>query len=150
MEHPVPRVKNLPVWISTAKLAELLDVHPKTIKKWIRGGQIPEEMIRRTPGGDLRFDRNRVEEILRPVDRTKLSLLAVAVIVLLTACGGSSLDQAMCNDLRATSNMMQIQRPSDMSPERFAGHVYTATKNACPEQLDRVHVQTFLENWGYR
>jgi hypothetical protein len=73
----VPRAKDLPVWISTGRLALLLGLHPKTIKKCIREGLIPSDLIRRLPSrrgyGDLRFDRERVLEILDPHDPTNAS-----------------------------------------------------------------------------
>jgi hypothetical protein len=54
--------------ISLRSLAKFLAVSPKTIRRYIHKGLIPEDAIKRLPGGDLRFDRNRVKEILAPHD----------------------------------------------------------------------------------
>ena len=41
-------------WLSLAAAAELLGVHPNTLRRWSRAGRVPSQ---RTPGGHRRFER---------------------------------------------------------------------------------------------
>lgn len=74
-------------------------------------------------------------------------LAASALLVFWPSDKGSDLDKALCNDLDAGLTVVQI-RPADMTPERFAQAVYTATDNTCPEHRDDPGVAALLEAWN--
>ena len=42
-------------------VADILDVHPETVLRWTRRGEIP---ARRLPGGQIRFREDEIEEWL--------------------------------------------------------------------------------------
>jgi excisionase family DNA binding protein len=63
-------------WISLRHAAELLGVHPATVRKWADDGELP---FRRTPGKHRRFRR---QDILRHAEtRGELQPLEVQVII---------------------------------------------------------------------
>jgi predicted site-specific integrase-resolvase len=45
--------------VATWRMAELLDVSPSTLYRWVRAGWIEPDA--RTPGGQMRWDPDRVE-----------------------------------------------------------------------------------------
>ncbi|KAA3642694.1 MAG: helix-turn-helix domain-containing protein [Chloroflexi bacterium] len=45
-------------WLSLSDVAELLGVHPSTVRNWADQGRIP---MQRTQGGHRRFDRSQIE-----------------------------------------------------------------------------------------
>ena len=48
--------------LTTTEAAELLGVHPDTLRGWADEGKIP---VWRTPGGQRRFQRSDLENMLR-------------------------------------------------------------------------------------
>jgi excisionase family DNA binding protein len=64
----------IPDWLSLSEAAELLGVHPSTVRSWADGGKLP---VQRTHGGHRRFRRADVElwnqsQRLRPTDSADL------------------------------------------------------------------------------
>lgn len=57
----MPRAKT-PVWVSFKTLADKLEVSHRTVRRWARQGRLPG--LRITPGGQYRFDLNRIDEII--------------------------------------------------------------------------------------
>jgi excisionase family DNA binding protein len=57
----MPRAKT-PVWVTFKRLAEVMGVSERTVRRWAHQGRLPG--LRKTPGGRWRFDLNRVDEIL--------------------------------------------------------------------------------------
>lgn len=45
-------------WLSLSEVAQILGVHPSTIRNWADQGQIP---VHRTKGGHRRFKQSEVE-----------------------------------------------------------------------------------------
>ena len=48
-------------WVSLGEAAEIIGVHPATIRNWAERGELP---YRRTPGGHRRFRRNDLQQWL--------------------------------------------------------------------------------------
>ena len=54
-------MSNLSEWVSLGEAAEIIGVHPATIRNWAERGELP---CRRTPGGHRRFRRADLEQWL--------------------------------------------------------------------------------------
>ena len=63
-------------WISLSEAADLLGVHPATIRTWGDKGELP---MQRTPGGHRRFRRADVEARLDTADRSQTSGVQLVV-----------------------------------------------------------------------
>lgn len=57
-------------WLNLSETAELLGVHPATVRAWADRGELPTQ---RTPGGHRRFRRADVEARTAVPDRTQLA-----------------------------------------------------------------------------
>ncbi|MCA9960866.1 MAG: helix-turn-helix domain-containing protein [Anaerolineales bacterium] len=57
-------------WLNLSEAAELLGVHPATVRAWSDRGELP---MQRTPGGHRRFRRADVEARTAVPDRTQLT-----------------------------------------------------------------------------
>ncbi|MCB8976268.1 MAG: helix-turn-helix domain-containing protein [Ardenticatenaceae bacterium] len=65
-----------PDWINLSEAAELLGVHPATVRAWGDKGELP---MQRTPGGHRRFRRADVEARAIPPDRSQTSGVQLVV-----------------------------------------------------------------------
>lgn len=78
---------------------------------------------------------------------------AIALTLALAACGDGASDrsEALCADLHDGLTPMNIYGgvSDDMTPEEFAGQVFVAVDEACPEWRDDPGIRNLLEGWGY-
>ena len=51
-------------WITPGQLAEELEVHEATVRRWLREDRLPS--ARRLPGGQYRLPSNAAKHLLRP------------------------------------------------------------------------------------
>lgn len=65
-------------WLSLAAAAELLGVHPNTLRRWSRAGRVPSQ---RTPGGHRRFERAMLEALMAPRDGAPLAARGAGAVV---------------------------------------------------------------------
>ena len=65
-----------PDWINLSEAAELLGVHPATVRAWGDKGELP---MQRTPGGHRRFRRAEVEARAETADRTQIGGMQLVV-----------------------------------------------------------------------
>lgn len=65
-----------PEWINLSEAAELLGVHPATVRAWGDKGELP---MQRTPGGHRRFRRTDVEARAETADRTQIGGVQLVV-----------------------------------------------------------------------
>ena len=65
-----------PDWINLSEAAELLGVHPATVRAWGDKGELP---MQRTPGGHRRFRRADVEARVEMPDRSQISGVQLVV-----------------------------------------------------------------------
>lgn len=65
-----------PDWINLSEAAELLGVHPATVRAWGDKGELP---MQRTPGGHRRFRRADVEARTAAPDRSQTSGVQLVV-----------------------------------------------------------------------
>ncbi|MCB0012946.1 MAG: helix-turn-helix domain-containing protein [Anaerolineales bacterium] len=63
-------------WLTLKKAADILGVHPATLRRWADNGEIP---VLLTPGGHRRFDENDIERFA--AERRQLRSLAPATQV---------------------------------------------------------------------
>ncbi|MCA9919505.1 MAG: helix-turn-helix domain-containing protein [Anaerolineales bacterium] len=63
-------------WINLSEAADLLGVHPATVRAWGDKGELP---MQRTPGGHRRFRRADVEARLETADRSQTSGVQLVV-----------------------------------------------------------------------
>lgn len=73
-------------WVSLGEAAEMIGVHPATIRNWAERGELP---FRRTPGGHRRFRRADLQQWQ---SRHRLTLPAEAQVVVQSAVGRARLD----------------------------------------------------------
>lgn len=52
-------------YLTTREVAELAKVHPTTVGRWAKDGEVP---FVRLPGGQLRFKRTDVDQLLQPTE----------------------------------------------------------------------------------
>lgn len=63
-------------WLNLSETAELLGVHPATIRVWADRGELPSH---RTPGGHRRFRRSEVENRATGQDRAHLTAAQLVI-----------------------------------------------------------------------
>ncbi len=54
-----------PPMLTPRQAAELLSVHPNTIRRWIEEGHVPGAVV--SPGGRIRLPATSIDAILQPV-----------------------------------------------------------------------------------
>jgi excisionase family DNA binding protein len=73
-------------WVSLGEAAEIIGVHPATIRNWAERGELP---FRRTPGGHRRFRRADLQQWLA---QHRVTFPAEAQVVVQSALGRARLD----------------------------------------------------------
>jgi excisionase family DNA binding protein len=73
-------------WVSLGEAAEIIGVHPATIRNWADSGELP---FRRTPGGHRRFRRADLQQWLA---QRRVTLPTEAQVVVQSALGRARLD----------------------------------------------------------
>ncbi len=73
-------------WVSLGEAAEIIGVHPATIRNWADSGELP---FRRTPGGHRRFRRADLQQWLA---QHRVTIPAEAQVVVQSALGRARLD----------------------------------------------------------
>ncbi|MBN2303996.1 MAG: helix-turn-helix domain-containing protein [Anaerolineae bacterium] len=73
-------------WVSLGEAAEIIGVHPATIRNWAERGELP---FKRTPGGHRRFRRSDLQQWL---DSHRLKAPAEAQVVVQSALGRARLE----------------------------------------------------------
>ncbi len=73
-------------WVSLGEAADIIGVHPATIRNWADSGELP---FRRTPGGHRRFRRADLQQWLA---HHRVTIPAEAQVVVQSALGRARLD----------------------------------------------------------
>ncbi|MBN1564619.1 MAG: helix-turn-helix domain-containing protein [Anaerolineae bacterium] len=79
-------MSNTSEWVSLGEAAEIIGVHPATIRNWAERGELP---FRRTPGGHRRFRRSDLQNWL---DSNRITQPTEAQMVVQSALGRARLE----------------------------------------------------------
>ena len=93
---------NTSEWVSLGEAAEIIGVHPATIRNWAERGELP---CRRTPGGHRRFRRSDLEQWL---ETHRAARPTEAQVVVQNALGRTRLEVANREKLTGLSWYMHL------------------------------------------
>lgn len=119
-------------WLGLSEAAELLGVHPSTVRAWADQGKLP---VQRTPGGHRRFARAEIEAILAGGRRGG----GEAQIVMENVIGRTRLEMPRLRDQAWYARLTESQRTAYREESRrLLGQIGSLISEPVSEQAEHI------------
>lgn len=120
-------------WLGLSEAAELLGVHPSTVRAWADQGKLP---VQRTPGGHRRFPRAEIEAMLSGGRRSGGS---EAQIVMENVIGRARLEMPRLQDQAWYTGLTESQRTAyRQESRRLLGQLGTLIGEPASAQAEHI------------